>query len=305
MIVCPVCSRGPLEATVRPPGLACRDCGASFPREGEIQPLLPPPEPERVVGTFDASVLGVIARHNVHHWWYEGRRDLIARSCHRHLPTGARILEVGCGEGDLLSHLRGEGFDVAGAELLREGLDGCLRRPHGALFQCDANRLPFREEFDAVALFDVLEHLDDDEAAVRACAAAVRPGGVVMFTVPAFDVLWGIWDDWNGHRRRYRRSQMIRLLRRAGLSVAEARYFWAVLFPPMLAVRLAKRAGSRLGVYREPDSAEGWREGRTGPRLHRLMMALFRMETALGAALPWPFGGSLLVVGRRPEATGR
>jgi hypothetical protein len=87
----------------------------------------------------------------------------------------------------------------------------------------------------------VIEHLDDDVAAVRAAARAARPGGLVMITVPAYAWLWSGHDVALGHRRRYTARQLRAVLTAAGLHVHHVGYFNTVLFPAIAGVRLAKR----------------------------------------------------------------
>lgn len=85
--------------------------------------------------------------------------------------------------------------------------------------------------FDAVLALDVLEHLDDDTADLREAARLVKPGGLLLVTVPAFPSLWGGQDVVSHHRRRYTRPAPRQLFYRAGLPVPRATHFNTLLFP--------------------------------------------------------------------------
>src|SRR5689334_14974610 len=82
---------------------------------------------------------------------------------------------------------------------------------------------------------DILEHLDDDEAAARELVRVCKPGGHVVAYVPAFAFLWGYNDDYSHHKRRYVKRELSALLARAGLGIEESGYFNATLFLPTLA----------------------------------------------------------------------
>jgi SAM-dependent methyltransferase len=101
---------------------------------------------------------------------------------------------------------------------------------------------------DAVTLLDVIEHLDDDVAALRAAASATRPGGHVIVTVPAYRWLWSSHDTRNDHRRRYTLGQLLNRHRAAGLEPVHFGYFNTLLFP----VALGQRILSRLGIGADP-----------------------------------------------------
>ena len=215
----------------------------------------------------------------------------------RRYAAGARsFLEIGCGNGFVLQAI-GEQFPrmaIAGAELHPEGLVYARRRLPGVpLLQLDARRMPFREEFDAIGAFDVIEHIDDDHAAVTSMHAALTPGGTLLVTVPQHPWLWSNADEAAHHERRYTRRGLTATLEQAGFEVLLTTSFVTTLLPLMAASRVLERR--RSGPYdemKEHRAAE-----RAGTLLERPLMA----ERALirrGVRLP--AGGSLLAVARRP-----
>jgi SAM-dependent methyltransferase len=171
-------------------------------------------------------------------------------------------------------------------------LDVARRRLPGAeLLQIDARRIPYDSEFDAVGAFDVAEHIDEDELVFSQLAQAVRPGGVVLVTVPQHRWLWGAPDDFSHHRRRYSRSELDNKLRRAGLKVERLTSFVTTLLPGMIAARLLARRQSEF----QPEQ-----EFRATRVVHAPFAAAMRLDEALiGFGISLPVGGSLLAVARK------
>jgi SAM-dependent methyltransferase len=206
------------------------------------------------------------------------------------------FLEVGCGTGYVLRGVAEAhpSAEVWGSDLFAEGLDFARQRVGSAGFvQADARSLPFRDAFDVVGAFDVIEHIEDDASAVAGLAAAVRPGGGVVITVPQHPRLWSSFDEASHHVRRYRRRELEARLREAGLDLVHLTSFVTLLLPAMALARLRPRA-------QESGVAD---QVRQGPRAERVLGAITSAELLLlKRGLRLPAGGSLLAVARRPVA---
>ncbi len=255
---------------------------------------------------MDRATYEVEAEVEHTHWWFRGRRRLLARllaDLSPALPPRARVLDVGCGTGANAPTLAAPGRLVIGVDpspialgLARDGRpaaapDQSAGSRHHAVARADAAALPFADAtFDLVVALDVLEHLDDHATAAAELHRVLRPGGALVVFVPALQILWGLQDDVSHHKRRYAKPELRALLAGAGLHISRLTYFNTLLFPPILAARLAMRI-RRPNVTTENEL--------TGPFTNRVLGAIFAAETPLLARLDLPIGVSLAAVCRR------
>lgn len=241
---------------------------------------------------MDAAVYRRMAVQEADHWWFRGRRAVIARLIGgMGLPGGARILETGCGTGGNLAMLARFGrvdaveYDLAAREM-------AAAKSGAKIGFCE---LPDRIDapdgaYDLVTLLDVLEHVEADVASLRALAAKLAPGGRILVTVPSGPWLWSAHDVAHHHKRRYTRASLRAAIGEAGLECRLIGHFNALLYPVAVAMRLAKR-GLRRG---------GSDDAMPGRRLNRALGAVFGFERRLVGRLPMPFGLSIFaVVARR------
>ena len=133
---------------------------------------------------------------------------------------GPRVLNAGAGQGSFSLRLARHGFEVTSVDESEAAVEILRRRLAGRVRRADITELPFGDEdFDAAVLGEVLEHVDDDERALREVARVLRPGGILAVSVPAGPSRFGPSDRWAGHRRRYSRELLIGACERAGFRV--------------------------------------------------------------------------------------
>jgi SAM-dependent methyltransferase len=233
------------------------------------------------------------------HWWFSGRRVLLERLLQRHLPAvrSPAILDFGCGTGGNALAYAAFG-PVVGIEPDRNALRFAKSRSAAArayrITYCRAvgTALPLRSgTFDVVVASDVLEHIADHEAAAREIARVLKPGGVLVFSVPAHPWLWSSHDEALWHQRRYRRADLLRLLASAGLEVHWLSYWNAVLFPAIALRRVlapAPRGPVRLSDATLPPAF-----------INRALTRMLRLEARLLDWIRFPFGVSLVGVAGR------
>ncbi len=296
--LCPSCGASqPIAAGERiwPPDWTCIACGARPPAPDGI-PLFCPQLADTVTG-FDPSCFAALARAEQQHFWFRARNRLLAGLLRRYFPSAHSLLEIGCGTGNVLAHLlRCRTWQrIAGAELHVSGLRIARSRlpPEVELVQLDATAIPAANVFDVIGAFDVLEHIERDEAALRAVHRAVKPGGGVMIAVPQHPALWSVSDDVAHHQRRYRRGELEQKVSAAGFDVVFSSSYIVLLLPMLIINRL-------LTGRREKDQSSIDREFRLAPSINSVLGAVTDAEVALTlAGMQWPFGGSRIVVARR------
>jgi SAM-dependent methyltransferase len=226
------------------------------------------------------------------HFWFQGFRQFVAPVLAD--VTGGRrdlrLLDCGCGTGANLELLArygcAMGVDLSPGGLLRASQAG------RSVARADVTRMPVASaSFDVVTSFDVLQCVPDDAAAVREMARVVRPGGRVVATMAALDVLSGdhgeVWQE----VRRYTPARSRSLMEQAGLRVERVSFLFASLFPLMFGARVLQRwsrpfrqvsADSDISVPPVPVNAA--------------LATLLRVEAAVSRWVPMPIGSSLLVV---------
>jgi SAM-dependent methyltransferase len=132
----------------------------------------------------------------------------------------SRVLNAGAGQGSFSARLAGRGFDVTSVDESEAAVEVLRQRLAGPVLQADVTALPFDDQsFDSAVLGEVLEHVPDDERALREVARVLRPGGVLAVSVPAGPARFGPSDRWAGHLRRYSRAMLVGAVERAGFRV--------------------------------------------------------------------------------------
>ena len=222
------------------------------------------------------------------HWWYRARRRILAELIRRevHPAADARILEIGCGTGHNLAMLSGFGH-VDGLELDDEAAALSEKRLGRVIIRSPLPELDgVSNDYDLIGAFDVIEHIDDDHAALAAIATRLKPGGKFMMTVPAHPWMWTAHDVANHHKRRYSKRALRALVEGSPLRLDKIGYFNSLLFP----LAIVERAASKL---------RGKDDGNVSlpPRpLNNLFEAVFASERYLVGRLPLPPGLSLFAV---------
>lgn len=247
---------------------------------------------------MDSFVYDELAAVERTHWWFQGRRRILADVLRRRVPVaGSRdrsIVDVGCGTGEMLDMVREFGT-VTGLDASPIAVAYCRQR-FGDAVDVRLGRIP-ADVPDGVAMvtaFDVVEHLEDDEKALRGIYERLAGGGVFVCTVPAFPFLWSGHDEVHHHYRRYTRRGLRRRLEDAGFVVERLTFFNTVLFPVTAAVRLLHRIAP--GTPSGSDATVP-----SGPA-NRLLRAVFSAERFLLRVMDLPVGVSLLAVCHRPAA---
>jgi SAM-dependent methyltransferase len=275
----------------------------------------PPPLTRHNIGCYHADPLhagadypeGVfekLIRIEDGYFWFEARNDVLRLMVETHLDQNQRhsFLEIGCGTGNVLRLLASlPNLSVAGAEVHAAGAAmAAARVPEVEVVQLDVLRMDFPAAFDAIGVFDVLEHLEDDIAALVRIREALKPGGMCFVTVPQHPWLWSSQDDVSGHKRRYTRPQLTAHLERAGLKPVFLTSFFFFVMPFFVASRMLKKAQTFIRKIDEP--ADPLVEMFLPPWLNGLLRRLSALDLrVIRRGLSLPFGGSLFALAIRRD----
>ena len=226
------------------------------------------------------------------HFWFRGFRQFVTPLLDRASAGRAdlAVLDCGCGTGYNLRRLsrfgRTFGVDLTAAGLQRAKAAG---RP---LARADVTRLPFpSERFDLVTSFDMLQCVPDDESAAREMARVLKPGGRMVGTVAALEILHGDHSVLSEEVRRYTRASLVHLLRSAGLEPVHVTYAFASVFPLVLGVRVLQRLRGARATGREIAVPP--------PAVNAALTAIVTAEAAMARHLPMPFGSSLVFLAQK------
>jgi len=180
------------------------------------------------------------------HWWYRGRRTVLEGViAGMRLPARARILDAGCGSGRNMLELARHGT-VTGIEVSETSVCLARARAVGEVVAGSVLDMPFAaDSFDLAVTLDVIEHLEDDLAALRELRRTVAPGGSLLVTVPAYPWLWSGHDEINHHYRRYTRSSLQRVAEQAGWEQVRTTYFNSLLLPAAIILRVLDRLSTK------------------------------------------------------------
>jgi SAM-dependent methyltransferase len=230
-----------------------------------------------------------------HHWWYLGMEHITCRMLERYLPrdrASLKILDAGCGTGAVMKYLYPYGT-VTGFDFSAEALRFSQKRAHMRLARASVLEIPFvSNHFDLIVSFDVIcETGVNDEQALLEFRRILKPGGLAMLRLPAYDWLRGKHDVATHISHRYTRGEIKAKLNRSGLTPVRLSYANMLLFPVAVAKRLSERllspgqTGSDLTL--DP-----------GP-LNGTLRSILSAEAPLVNAVGLPFGLTVVALARR------
>ncbi len=287
MRVCPRC-----EAEIRAANWHCDHCGHQ-PREIDGFPAFAPDLAVDNKG-YDDRYFADLYRLEAGNYWFRARNALLGWAL-GHFPQAREYLEIGCGTGYVLSGVAAmrPQLNLYASEISSRGLPFAASRvPRAALFQMDARAIPFVGHFDIIGMFDVLEHIEDDERVLAQAARALRPGGGLLITVPQHRFLWSLYDEHAHHVRRYEAAEIADKVTRAGFRIIMTTSFVSLLLP-LLALSRRARPAPR-GDY---DVLAELRVGRFTNLVLESALAFERRLIRLGVR--FPAGGSRLLLAQR------
>jgi len=234
-------------------------------------------------------------------FWYKHRNDCIATVARNYIPKNETIFDIGGGNGFVSLRLHNEGYDVCLIEPDNIGIKNARTRGIENLICSSFKDAGITEKsLPHVGIFDVLEHIENDNSFLKDMYASLAPNGTLMLTVPAFNWLWSDEDNHDGHFRRYTKCTLEKQLKDAGFSIVYSTYFFTFLPLPIFLLRTIPSLIKKKRSY----SAEAYtKENKTESNvLNRLMDFVFKGEiNRVSTKKTLPFGGSILILARKSD----
>lgn len=240
------------------------------------------------------------------HWWFASRTRALETIMDDLLPpaAGRRLLDVGCGAGNMIHHLSHYG-QVKGLEIDPRPVKMARQRGYDVDLFDVTQPMPFSENsFDVITALDVIEHNQDDLAILADSYRILKPGGYMIITVPALMWLWSHNDDINAHVRRYTAAELNQKLAQTGLIVRRVTYNNFFIFPlaaTLILLRRFVKAKPQLASHHLDAEEYQVELEPASPLVNTTLMQVGRLEAGLIRRVNLPIGTSLIAVGQKPQ----
>jgi len=226
------------------------------------------------------------------YWWYVAMRKITDSIVADDLRGRAlTVLDAGCGTGYNIHHYEKAGHTVFAFDIAEAAIAFVRKRGFRKVVRASVAEIPYRSAtFDFAYCMDVLDELplDQSEKAMREIQRVLKPGGMFLLRVPAFDWMRSSHDDQFDTVHRYSRSELDAMLSRAGLEPRFTSYANSLLFPVVMLSRAMKKVGVDRGTDTKPlPRFLTWAD----PIFRNLLAA---EALALGARRRLPFGLSVI-----------
>ena len=224
------------------------------------------------------------------HWWHKHKRKLVHQLISKYVNRPGKVLDVGAGTGKVLSELKLTGWQVEGVDGEKEAVRWAKKRGVVIKKHDLVKKLPFKDNsFDLVVSLDVLEHIKDDKKLLKEMKRVVKPKGIILVTVPAYQWLYSYWDKMLSHFRRYSKRDLRKLGNQVKLTMTFISYYSSFYLLPAVLVRKIKAS--------KPKQAMSDFQTTPLPLVSIPLLTFFGMiERLLIKMTRLPFGMSLVCV---------
>jgi len=241
---------------------------------------------------YNAKGLDSLYNAEEKHFWFISRKEFIFQSIEKHVKKTDNIIEIGAGTGNVSRYLNKQGYtSISVGEMHLKGLKYAKSYGIEQCYQFDLLKTPFQNEFDTVCMFDVLEHIDDDDLALQNIHKTLNKTGKIVLTVPSHQWLWSREDTIASHKRRYTKNELIEKLQENGFEIITAKYFFISIIPLLYLRTFLSRDNDSIIQNHEYDS-----EISIHPILNTILLSISRFENKINNFLPNIFGGSLFII---------
>jgi SAM-dependent methyltransferase len=228
------------------------------------------------------------------HWWFKVRRNIIFNLLKQYRRSlNAKIIDIGCSGGNLLQELNIKGYtNLAGVDLSKQAIDLCHSKGLVNTFIESGVKTNFPvESFDVVISSDILEHLEDENGAVKEWNRLLKSSGYLIIFVPAYKFLWCQHDVANMHYRRYSLNDLKEVLNRNGFDIVRISYWNFLLFFPTFILRMSEK------VFSRKNGAD--QLVKFNPFINNILIIWVGIENRVLSWINLPLGVSVFAVARK------
>lgn len=251
--------------------------------------------------SYDPAWYEELATLESGNFWFVARNRLIQWLAKQYCNMHGKYLEIGCGTGFVLQMLEKTfpDWEIYATEAQTDGIGFARKRAtnKATFFQLDACAIPFRNEFDVIGAFDVIEHIRDDVKAINQIYAALNPAGYFVLCVPQHMFLWSRFDEVGCHFRRYSSGELVTKLQSAGFHIVVSTSFNTLLLPLLAISRFFKRRNYGMDL----DVLDELRMSNIANYILSSVLYVEFLLVRLG--IRWPVGGSRIVVAQKTAIT--
>lgn len=251
------------------------------------------PEIDETFESYNPNALDIFYKYEKLHFWFRIRRDFILQIFNKYVGKNSLVMEVGTGTGYIARELKRNGYNVEISDVHKQFLDFRKNKAIQKRYQFDINESPFIEHFDAIGMFDVLEHIEEDRNVLKNVRKMLNDDGRVIITVPAHSWLWSRYDY--SHKRRYNLKRIRAIFRDSGFDILEAKHFFVSITPLLLMRSLIKR--DKFNKNSATNLAED--QISINPIVNKILYLMLSIECKFIKNICPRVGGSIVVVAKR------
>ena len=176
-------------------------------------------------------------------WWYNGRRYLFLNFLKKFALPNSSIVDLGCSTGNNLKMLKKNGYkNFIGIDNNLIAINFCKKNGFKNVKKANLCKLPLKKSsVDLVLATDVIEHIENDDKAIKEIKRILKKDRYALITVPAFNFLWSQHDEIAEHKRRYTKKSLFNKIKNNKFEIEEIFYFNYLLFLPIILTRFFLR----------------------------------------------------------------
>lgn len=289
MIICPECKT---ELSIDSDFINCSNCSHNIDKIDGI--WIFNPEIKENHNDYNAEDLEILVQYEEKHFWFKRRRDFIKYVITRYIPKSKSFLEIGAGSCFISKEITKTGYNVSVGDIHINGLKMAKESNIENLYQFDLYSSPFKNAFDSIGMFDVLEHMENETLALSNIHQMLRTDGYLILTVPAHNWLWGNYDVIANHKRRYSYPDLSKLLQENGFKIIDGKNFFLSLVPVLFLRKMLQKKVTSSSQIIDKNL-------KINPLINSIFDLVTLVEFQILKHLPCKIGGSIIVIAQKEE----